>query len=194
MRWIVVDGIDGSGKSTFASWIAQYYSSRGEKVAIRIHPSESWAGRRSRRALEGQGKLMSLLATAFFILDVLVSLRRLRRDRHEYDTVVFVRYLMATAYLPQKLAPMGYDFFAKLLPVPARLLLVDVDAETASRRINERQHTREMFDDVESLTKVRRKVLTLAARGGWRVIDNTLPEGEARSSLLSTLQDWDAAA
>jgi dTMP kinase len=194
MRWIVVDGIDGSGKSTFASWIAEHYSSKGEKVLIRIHPSGTWAGRRSRRALEGEGKVMSLLATAFFILDVLGSLGRLRRDRREYDTVVFVRYLMATAYLPERLAPWGYDFFAKLLPVPGRLLLVDVDAETANRRIHERQHTREMFDDVESLTKVRGKVLGLAARGGWRVIDNTLPEGEARSSLLSTLQEWDAAS
>jgi dTMP kinase len=193
MRWIVVDGIDGSGKSTCAHWIKDHYSSKGEKVLVRIHPSGSWAGRVSRKALEGEGGIMRLMATAFFILDVLDSVRRLRIDRKQQDTVVFVRYLMAAAYLPESLAPRGYDFFAKLLPVPERLILVDVGAETAHARIVDRQNAREMFEDVESLRKVRRKVLALAQRGGWRVLDNEALEEQAKASLISVLEEWDSA-
>lgn len=194
MRWIVVDGIDGSGKSTHASWTRTHYEERGEKVLVRIHPSPTWIGRRARRALEGHGKLMQLLATLFFILDVLDSVRRLRKESEQYDTIVFVRYLMATAYLPEKYAPTGYDFFAKILPKPRRLLLVDVDPEVAHSRIRERQHVMEMFEDMESLHKVRKKVLLLAHRGGWRIIDNSVSEVEAKATLISCLEEWDANA
>ena len=98
MELIVVDGIDGSGKSTVAQWIAEHYRSRGESVLVRSHPSDSLLGRLSRRSLTSEGKLMRAVATIFFILDVLDSLRRLRSWKG-YDKVIFVRYVMATAYL-----------------------------------------------------------------------------------------------
>jgi len=194
MRWVVVDGIDGSGKSTLAGWVKEKYEREGEKVLVRIHPSPSWIGRRARRALEGEGRAMRLLATVFFILDVLDSLRRMRRDSQDFSTIVFVRYLMATAYLPARLAPAGYDFFAKLLPIPERLVLVDVEPELAHRRIMERQHSREMFEDVESLDKVRAKVLGLARMGHWRIVDNNGAEEETRRQLLRALEEWDSSS
>ena len=193
MRWVVVDGIDGSGKSTIASWVEERYRAMGESVLVRVHPSPSWIGRRARRALEGEGRAMRLLATGLFILDVLDSLRKLKRDSETNQTVVYVRYLMATAYLPARLAPLGYDFFAKLLPIPKRLLLVDVEPAVAHQRITERQHNREMFEDVGSLDRVRNKVLMLAERGGWKVIDNSRSEDESKRQLLKVLEDWDVS-
>ena len=124
MELIVVDGIDGSGKSTVAEWIAAHYRSRGEKVLVRAHPSDSLYGRLSRRSLTSEGKLMRTVATIFFILDVLNSLRRLRGWK-DHDKVIFVRYVMATAYLPSSLYVTGYEFFCKILPVPEKLLLVE---------------------------------------------------------------------
>ncbi|HIH77204.1 MAG TPA: thymidylate kinase, partial [Methanomassiliicoccales archaeon] len=51
MELIVVDGIDGSGKSTVAEWMAEHYRSQGQKVLVRAHPSDSFCGRLSRRSL-----------------------------------------------------------------------------------------------------------------------------------------------
>lgn len=194
MRWVVVDGIDGSGKSTLASWVREKYEAEGERVLVRVHPSSSWIGRWARRALEGEGRVMRLLATFFFIIDVLGSLRAMRRDSKEYGTVVFVRYLMATAYLPASLAPMGYDFFARLLPIPRRLILVDVSPGTAHQRITERRHSKEMFEDVASLGRVRSKVLMLAERGHWRIVENSGTMDEAKSRLLQALEEWDSSS
>lgn len=193
MRWVVVDGIDGSGKSTHAAWIKEHYEGMGDKVLVRVHPSTSWLGRRARKALEGEGRVKRIIATACFILDVLDSVRRLPRDAKAYQTVIYVRYLMATAYLPERLAPLGYDFFAKLLPVPNRLVLVDIEPVLAHRRIMERQGSKEMFEDITSLRRARRKVLMLAERGGWKVIDNSAPENEAKEALLEVLEAWDSA-
>jgi dTMP kinase len=188
-----MDGIDGSGKSTLAHWVKEKYEAEGERVLVRVHPSATWIGRGARRALEGEGKIMRLVATIFFILDVLDSLRRMPRDRRTHQTIVYVRYVMATAYLPANLAPLGYDFFTKLLPIPRRLLLVDVDPAIAHQRITERQHNKEMFEDVASLEHVRQKVLMLARRGGWKVVDNSKGEDESKRLLLRALEEWDSS-
>lgn len=190
MEMIVVDGIDGSGKSTVAELVADHYRSHGEKVLIRTHPSDSFCGRMSRRSLTSKGKLMRTVATIFFILDVLNSLRRMHGWKG-YDKVIFVRYVMATAYLPASLYTRGYDFFCKVLPIPKKMLLVDVTPECALRRIEEREHEREMFENLESLEKVRGKVLDLSTRG-WKVLNNCGSIEETRAHLVEVFSDWDA--
>jgi dTMP kinase len=191
MRWIIVDGIDGSGKSTVARWIEEHYSASGEKVVLVTHPSASFVGRASRRFLESKGKVARLAATVFFIADVLCSLTHLRRWKKEAGTLIFVRYLMATAYLPEKLAPKGYEFFRKVLPSPRRLLLVDIRPEVALARIEARNEKKEMFEDLTSLEKTRRKVLMLADLNGWDILDNSGTEEQTRPGLEKILVSWD---
>jgi dTMP kinase len=192
MRWIVVDGIDGSGKSTVARWIGEHYAAAGEKVLVVTHPSSSMMGRASRRFLESKGRTARLAATVFFIADVLCSLSHLRRWKREAGTLIFVRYLMATAYLPEKLAPKGYEFFRKVLPSPQRLLLVDIRPEVALARIEARNEKREMFEDLASLEKTRRKVVMLAQLNGWQILDNSGSEAESRPAVERILAAWDA--
>ncbi|HVO77369.1 MAG TPA: thymidylate kinase [Methanomassiliicoccales archaeon] len=192
MRWIVVDGIDGSGKSTVAAWISSHYESSGERVHVRVHPSAALSGRIARKGLLGRGPVMRTVATLFFILDVLISVSWLRRNSRSWDTVIFVRYLMATAYLPENLMRTGYGFFAKLLPVPRRLLLVDVEASSALERIRARGGSEEMFEDLTSLEKARRKVRALAGPE-WAVLENEGDPEAVRGRALAILSDWDAS-
>ncbi len=191
MRWIVIDGIDGSGKSTYARWIKEHYESLGETVLVRIHPSERFLGLLTRRTLQGKGRMLRLLASLLFIGDVLSSLRSLRRDGERYDTIIYVRYLMATAYLPERYVQLGYDFFTRILPVPRRLLLVDIDPQVALRRIEKRNEAKEMFEDIESLRKIRRKVLRLA-RNGWTVIENNVDTDQMPPGLIRIVENWDS--
>jgi len=191
MRWIVIDGIDGSGKSTYAHWMKEHYESLGETVLVQIHPSKGFLGSLTRRTLQGKGKMLRLMASLLFIGDVLTSLRSFRRDRQRYDTIIYVRYLMATAYLPEKYIQLGYDFFAKILPVPRRLLLVDIDPKVAFRRIEDRNEAKEMFEDIESLRKIRKKVLKLASKD-WTVIENNVDMDKMPVGLIKIIEDWDA--
>ena len=190
MRWIVVDGIDGSGKSTYAGLIADYYRDQGEKVIVHVHPSSGRLGRISRRALESMGQAMRALATMFFVADVLRSLSVMKKEAKRYDTVIFVRYILATAYLPDRLAPLSYEFIAKLLPVPKRLLLIDIDPAVANERISKRAEKKEMFEDPANLKKAREKLLLLASKD-WKVIDNSHPMEKGVDSLFWLLDDWD---
>jgi dTMP kinase len=190
LRWIVVDGIDGSGKSTYAGLIEKYYRERGESVVIHIHPSAGTWGRISRRALESRGKAMRAVATMFFIADVLRSLRLFKKESHQYDNIIFVRYIMATAYLPDRLAPLGYSFISKLLPVPKRLVLIDIDPAIANERISQRSEKKEMFEDPTNLKRARSKLLSLAS-SDWKVIDNSVQMQKGKDSLHQILEEWD---
>ena len=185
----MVDGLDGSGKSTVARWIKEYYEARGDSVLVQAHPSDRLAGRLSRRALQERGPMMFVVSTAFYVLDVLVSVAKVRTEFKKYDDVVFVRYLMGTAYLPKNLARQGYDVFAKVLPVPERLLLVDIDPEKALRRMACREDQQEMFENLPSLRKCREKILMLS--GGWKVLDNNGDETGTRRLLEEQLEVWD---
>jgi dTMP kinase len=192
MRWIVVDGIDGSGKSTYAGFIQRYYQDRGENVMVHIHPSSGWPGRISRKALESRGMTMQAVAAGFFIADIIRSLAVLKKEARHYDTVIFVRYVLAAAYLPDRLTRSGYRFISKLLPLPERLILIDVDPAIANERISNRDQKKEMFEDPANLRRAWERLLSLAS-GEWRIIDNNRTIDEGRESLFSLLKSWDGA-
>ncbi len=169
-RLIAVDGLDGSGKNTHASSIKTLIERNGEVVVIRSHPSAGRLGRASKNALQGEGHVARFLATIFFTLDVLVSVRWYNRKAD--STVIFVRYILGTAYLPRRLAPYGYRLFRNMLPFPDLALFIDIDPEIAIRRIEQRDHTREMFETKDKLDKVRHTVGRLIG-DEWTVVDNS---------------------
>jgi dTMP kinase len=187
-RWIVVEGLDGSGKSTVAGWIKEYYEGRGERVMVQIHPSERLAGRIARRCLQSKGLHMYALSAVFYIIDVLTSVALLRKWGREYDDIVFVRYAMGAAYLPKRFAKKGYEVITRSLPLPERLLLVDVAPETALTRMAKRDDKEEMFENLGELVKVRDKVLMMSS--GWRVLDNNGDEHDSRDRLARMLAEW----
>jgi dTMP kinase len=170
VRLIAVDGLDGCGKDTHAQRISALLESRGEKVVVISHPSRRMFGQLSKRALRRSGAPARLFATLFYTLDVLASVRWIKR--HRGGTVVFVRYLMGTAYLPPRLAPLGYAFFRKLLPFPDLPLFIDIEPHVALERISRRKGAREMFETEERLVAVRQVALSLASRE-WVLVDNS---------------------
>ncbi|MCJ7607538.1 MAG: thymidylate kinase [Thermoplasmata archaeon] len=169
-RLIAVDGLDGCGKDSHASAIQRLLEERGEEVVLLTHPSTRIIGRLSKRFLQQTGTVPRFLATVFFTLDVLASVSRYKRQRH--GTFIFVRYLLGAAYLPPRLAGRGYVFFKKLLPFPDLPLFIDIQPEKAIRRIDERDHRREMFETLSKLREIRLVTLRIID-DDWRVVDNT---------------------
>jgi dTMP kinase len=170
IRLIAVDGLDGSGKNAHAENIRRLLKGQGEEVTIISHPSKRLFGRLSKRFLENSGAGARLFATLFFTLDVLTSVRWYRRQKT--GNVIFVRYLLGTAYLPESLAPVGYRLFRKLLPFPDIALFIDIEPEVARRRISSRGHAPEMFETPEKLTATRRVAKSLVAQE-WVTVDNS---------------------
>ena len=170
VRLIIVDGLDGVGKDTHARLIKEFYENRGETVMVRSHPeSDNFYGRIAKRSLLGSGRINQLKASVFYAIDVLESLRLYYRPRR-YDTLIIVRYLMGTAYLPRTLASFAYRLFEKFVPTSECMFFLDADPDELLERIKRRNEV-EMFETYDALVKVRGKALLLAK--GWHVIETS---------------------
>lgn len=182
MVFVVFEGLDASGKSTQARGLKEFLSARGRTVYLRFHPSDDcWSGVMARRFLLSQGRSAHFAAAMFYILDVLRSV--VASPWWLYDYVVFVRYLMGTAYLPSPLDRFAYHFFEALLPRPHRTFFLEVDPEEAYRRVVDGREEQEMFETPEQLRKIGGKALELAQLNGWTVVDANQSEEEVGSRI-----------
>ena len=191
MRLIIVDGLDGVGKDTHAQRIKERYEALGETVIVRSHPSsDNFYGRKAKKALLAQGKLNQLKASLFYAMDVMYSLRHYHRHPKS-DTLIMVRYLMGTAYLPRRLAPIGYRFFEKLVPTSRYMFFLDASPEELVQRMKQRRET-EMFETLEAFMKVRSKAILLAK--GWYIVNTSRLLEETASEIAGILDVLDKRA
>ncbi|MCX8172336.1 MAG: hypothetical protein N3D09_01820 [Archaeoglobaceae archaeon] len=185
MRFIVVDGLDGSGKDTHAEFIAKRYLSRGESVIIRRHPSESFFGRKTRKSLLGRGKINHLKASIFYFLDVMWSLLKYYKKA---DNVIFVRYIGGVFYLPFPLAKFFYKFFSTILPTSKYMFFLDAEPEVLAERVAGRKD-KEMFENIEDFRKVRERALKLLR--GWYIVRTDREIEETRKEIERILEELD---
>ena len=173
VTWYLVDGMDGSGKSTVADELKRMLEARGRRVMMFTHPSDvTVPGRLSAKFLTKTGKAATILSTGFYVMDALRSIASMRINKRKYDDVIFVRYIMAVAYMPEKHYRKLYRDIEIILPMPEVRIFVDIDAETAMQRILSRGEELEMFETVDQLADTRRKMLSLTDNG-WIVISNS---------------------
>jgi dTMP kinase len=192
MRLIIVDGLDGVGKDTHAQLIRKRYETKGDTVIVRSHPeSDNFYGRTAKKALLGQGKINQLKASMFYAMDVLYSIRRYYRKPRS-DTLIMVRYLMGTAYLPRRLTRTGYRFFEKLVPTSSYMFFLDAKPEELVERVKQRSSETEMFETQEAFLKVRGKALDLAA--GWHIINTGQTIEQTYHQIEKILDQLDASS
>jgi len=184
---IAIDGLDGCGKDTHALRMQAALEQAGKTVVLMKHPSDGFFGKRSKGAVQRSGPIAMAITTAFYTLDVLASVSRLKRV--DVDTVMFVRYLLGTAYLPSRLAPHAYAFFRRLLPFPDLALFIDIEPSVAIRRIEIRDHAREMFETEERLMHIREVARTLIA-GEWVIVDNSEDGERPFDEVLGILSEY----
>ena len=184
--FIVIDGLDASGKSTQAFKLYNFLKNHGKTVYLRFHPSnDNFFGVKAKQFLYSKGKSAHFATAFFYMLDVIRSI--MLYSWRKYDYVIFVRYLMGTAYLPSPLHRIAYHFFASLVPTSNLMFFLDVNPEEAYRRIQQERKKREMFESLEELKRIRRKALSLASIDKWTIINTNKPvksiEKEIRKSL-----------
>jgi len=188
MTWYAVDGMDGSGKTTSSDFINEQLTSQGRRVLEITHPNhETSYGRAADKYLHRKGKMAVLVATMFYIVDVLHSLRYKRKHGDEYDDVIFVRYSLAAAYLPASLCKKAYKVIEFMLPVPDVKIYVDIEPEIALSRIYDRGEALETFETAEHLEKTRSKMKLITE--SWITIDNSGPVEETRAQTRRILDE-----
>ena len=123
----------------------------------------------------------------FYTLDVMNSI--LQYSWRNEDYIIFVRYLLGTAYLPSPIDKIAYHFFDTLVPKPEKILFIDIKPEVAYKRIiNRTQISREMFEEPKALRETREKGLALALLAKWQIVDGSRPPSEVATNIRILLK------
>lgn len=170
MTLIILDGLDASGKNTQAMRLYNYFKKYQKTVFVRFHPSEDdFLGVKAKEFLFIKRKSTYFTAAIFYMLDVIRSI--LLYSWRKYDFIIFVRYLMGTAYLPSPLHRIAFHFFTFIVPTSNYMFFLDVRPEEASKRVQKARRKQEIFETFEALKQTRTKALSLALEGKWIIVD-----------------------
>ncbi len=167
-KFVVFDGLDGCGKDTQVKLLSEMYQKQGRDIVIRSHPCcDNRFGRKSKQALLKTGKLNRIKATLYYGLDALRSVHMYCYN-NDTDVVIFSRYTMAVAYLPDGINSVVYKIVSNILPKSDCMFFLDVSPEESLRRIKSRNEEEEMFENIDALREVRSK--TKVATYEWNII------------------------
>ena len=186
MVFIVIDGLDASGKSTQALELYEFIRDQGKTVFLRFHPSaDNVFGTKAKQFLYSKGKSAHFAAALFYMLDIIRSILLYSWRRYEY--IIFVRYLMGTAYLPPPLDHIAYDFFVAVVPTSQYMFFLDVPPTVAERRLRENREKLEMFENISDLERTRVKALSLASADKWTIVNANEPIRRVRDIIRRSL-------
>ena len=167
-KFIVIDGLDGCGKDTQVNLLVDAYENRGRDVTVRSHPCcDNKFGRKSKQALLKKGKVNKIKATLYFGLDALRSVQMYYYNK-DTDVLIFSRYTMAVAYLPDVLEVIVYKIVSFALPKSDCMFFLDVSPEESLRRIKSRNEEEEMFENIDALKETRSRASKVLYE--WNVI------------------------
>ena len=166
--FVVIEGIDGTGKSTLAAALAESLRREGHDVLMTFEPTRGPFGRRIRElAMHGRDEVTPEAETELFIADrrehleneILPALARgqvVIVDRYYYSTMA---YQGARGVDPAKIEALHRAF----APEPDLLVLLDLPVPDALHRITaKRGSTPDHFEGAAYLEKVREIFLALA--------------------------------
>ena len=193
--FIVIEGIDGTGKSTHARRLAEWFVAQGRAVVLSREPTDGPWGARL-RASAATGRLAPADELQYFLNDrrqhvgeviapALAVGKVVILDRYYFSTMA---YQGARGFDPVEIRRRNEEF----APLPDLLLILDLDLDTALRRIGARGDTANEFEQRDSLQRCREIFLSLKDEPFARVIDSNGTMDEVGTRIRQAVQETQA--
>lgn len=173
--FIVLEGIDGSGKTTLARFLkSQLESVRGWEVRLTAEPTKGPVGSLLREERIDSPRAEAML----FIADRACHTEEMRALVEKGITVICDRYYASTlAY--QSASTSGPVLDYRLLEEmndavtmePDITILLDLDPEVSGGRVDSRGEQKSKFERLEFQRRVRDNYLRIAKERGFSVLD-----------------------
>lgn len=192
MPFIVLEGIDGSGKSSVSRKLAQMLESKGRKVILTAEPSEGEVGRLIRKGVPGMSQYGEAL---LFTAD---------RAQHTYQIMEWVddgydvicdRYYASTlAYQSAVADGPGLDeewlmsINAPIIREPDLTFLLDLSPEVGMARVGKRGEL-SRFEVPEYQMNVRSNYLKIAEERNFIVIDASGTVDEVTQRIFNKIME-----
>ncbi|MBE6576992.1 MAG: dTMP kinase [Ruminococcaceae bacterium] len=198
-RFIVFEGIDGSGKTTQAKLLAEYLEGQGKKAVLTAEPTKLPTGKALREALGGKVKKSECEMAVLFVQDRIAhnivpedGIEALVNagvdvicDRYYYSTLAYQG--QSTDYAWVKSMNLSCPEIRK----PDLCIYIDLLPEQSLERISKGRDSVEIYENVETLTKVRDKFLSviddLSATDNIKVINGYRTPEEVAAEIQKTV-------
>ncbi len=173
--FIVIEGIDGTGKSTQAARLSEWFRERGREVVLSREPTAGPWGRKVRESA-ATGRLSPEDELEYFLNDrrqhvdeligpSLAAGKVVILDRYYFSTMA---YQGARGFDPLEIRRKNEAF----APRPDLLLILDLEVDAALERIGARGDTANEFEQRENLERCREIFMSLCGEGFVRVVDS----------------------
>ncbi len=170
-RFIAVEGLDGSGKSTQAKMLSQYLSQNNIQNVLNFEPTESPIGKQIRKILSGNQKVdnrtMALLFAADRIEHITGESGILKNLQNGVSVISDRYYFSSYAY---QMVNMPLSWVMQINAVAASLarpdchIFIDVSPEVCLERISKNREGTDIFENKSYLTKTRENFLEIIER------------------------------
>jgi dTMP kinase len=188
--FIVLEGIDGTGKSTQSKRLAEYFRAQGKTVTLSREPTDGPWGTLLRKSAE-TGRLSPEDELQAFLNDRKQHVDELIKpalaaghvvilDRYYFSNMA---YQGARGFDPAQIRKDNEAF----APIPDLLLILDLDVDTAHTRIGTRGDTANEFEQRTNLARCREIFLSLKDEPFVKVIDASCSADEVTQSVLKAL-------
>lgn len=188
--FIVIEGIDGTGKSTQSKRLAEWFRSRGREVVLSREPTDGPWGKKLRESAT-TGRLSAEEELECFLNDrrehvemsikpALAEGKVVILDRYYFSTMA---YQGARGFDPVEIRRRNEAF----APQPDLLLILDLSVESAHGRIGARGDTANEFEQRDTLSRCREIFLSLRDEPFACVIDAEPSLNEVTADILSVV-------
>ena len=194
---IVIEGIDGTGKSTHARSLGEWLTSHGRQVVLSREPTDGPWGAKL-RASAATGRLTAGDELEYFLNDrrqhveeiitpALAAGKAVVLDRYYFSTMA---YQGARGFDPVEIRHLNEQF----APVPDLLLILDLEVDTALQRIGSRGDPANEFEQRDNLQRCRDIFLSLKHEPFVRVIDSLGTPDEVAARIRQIVTEAGARA
>ncbi len=161
-KFIVFEGLDGAGKTTQIKLLAEKIRREGSEVFVTAEPTGFETGREIREVLAGKIRKNPFELAAMFVLDrithnsapggisdMLESGTDIICDRYYYSNLAYQGYLTDYEWVR------AMNLACPQIRKPDLCIFLDLEPEESLRRIGETRDGRDIYENLEALTRVR---------------------------------------
>jgi dTMP kinase len=158
-KFIVIEGIDGSGKSTLCKNLSKKLNEIGQKTLDFFEPTKGVHGQKLRKYLRKEISLQREEVLELFLEDRAhsVSENILKNQKLGYHIILDRYFFSMAAYqgdeitTSQKILEMN---LSRNFPQPDLLFYLQIEPELAFKRIQDRNQNTEVFESLDSLIRI----------------------------------------